>query len=233
MNANNTISNNFSLLPILLLRARIYSIISYLFLLEPTREYLGELVDDPVLKKLATVYPNSELRHSTIEFLKAIENLLNGGEQQLIDEWAEYTRLFIAPRPIAVPFESAQRGMPLKGKAWEEVRDWFLDDGFVLVDKFVLEDHAGVELEYMATTSLKCYELLNEGSLEDAIRILERQKMFMENHVMKWIPKLSDVIEKNSRSFFYRSFAKFTKNYLKEDFELLDEIVEYLKELKK
>lgn len=231
MSSNNTISNIFSnsIISILLFRAHIYSVISHLFLLEPTKEYLRELVQDPILKSISTRYSESELKRSTVEFLEAVEELLNAEEQQLIDVWAEYTRLFIAPRPIAVPFESVQRGGPFKGKLWEEVREWFLEDGFILEDKSVLEDHAGVELEYMAKTCLRSYELLNEGSTEDSIRILERQWRFMEEHVMKWIPRLCDVISQNSKSSFYRTFARLTKSFLEEDFQLLDELLTYLK----
>ena len=65
---------------------------------------MRELVQDPILKSISTRYSESELKRSTVEFLEAVEELLNAEEQQLIDVWAEYTRLFIAPRPIAFSF---------------------------------------------------------------------------------------------------------------------------------
>jgi len=218
-----------SIAQLLLFRAHIYTIISHLFLFEPTREYLRELAQDQVLKIISAKYPESELMHSTADFLRAVEELLNIDEQQLIDVWAEYTRLFIAPRPIAIPFEAIQRTGLFKGRSWEEVRKWFLEDGFVLEDKSVLEDHAGVELEYIAKTCLKSYELLTKGSIEDFMKILERQRKFMEEHIMKWIPRLCDIISQNSRNSFYKAFAKFAKNFLEEDYQLLDKLLAYLR----
>jgi TorA maturation chaperone TorD len=182
-----------------------------------------------VLKIISAKYPESELMHSTADFLRAVEELLNINEQQLIDVWAEYTRLFIAPRPIAIPFEAIQRTGLFKDRSWEEVRKWFLEDGFVLEDKSVLEDHAGVELEYIAKTCLKSYELLTKGSIEDFMKILERQRKFMEEHIMKWIPRLCDIISQNSRNSFYKAFAKFAKTFLEEDYQLLNKLLAYLR----
>jgi len=217
---------------ILFFRARIYSIIRDLFLFEPSQEYLQKLLQDKILEMIGKAYPEECLRTFSAEFLKAINEVL-GGEVKLIDIWAEYARLFIGPAPpIAPPYESLHRPVDgerrFKGEAWMDVKEWFLEDGFILEDHAVLEDHAGIEFEYMMLTTLKASELLKNGERDASLNILVRQKKFLEEHLTKWIPKLCTEIEEGTESSFYRSFAKFTRSFLKEDLVLLDELISYL-----
>jgi len=218
---------------ILFLRARIYSIIRDLFLFEPSQEYLQKLLQDKMLEVISKAYPGECLRTLSAEFLKAINEILGGREVKLIETWAEYTRLFIGPAPpIAPPYESLHRPVDgerrFKGEAWMNVKEWLLEDGLILEDHAVLEDHAGIEFEYMMITTIKASELLRNGERDASLNILVRQKKFLEEHLTKWIPKLCTEIEEETKSPFYRSFAKFTRSFLKEDLVLLDELISYL-----
>jgi|GEM_PF-385234 len=218
---------------ILFFRARIYSIIRDLFLFEPSQEYLQKLLQDKMLEVISKTYPGECLRTSSAEFLKTVNEILGGREVKLIETWAEYTRLFIGPAPpIAPPYESLQRPVDgerrFKGEAWMDVKEWLLEDGLILEDRAVLEDHAGIEFEYMMITTIKASELLRNGERDASLNILVRQKKFLEEHLTKWIPKLCTEIEGRTKSPFYRSFAKFTRSFLEEDLDLLDELISYL-----
>jgi len=237
MNSENKVENPDSgdLASIFSFRAQVYSIIRHLFLFEPSREYLQSLLQNEVLKAIGEAYPEEYLRTSSQEFLKAVREVLEGGDDMLLDTWAEYARLFIGPSPpIAVPYESFQRDAygdrRFKGDTWMEVKEWLLDDGYVLEDKRVLEDHAGIEFEYMQLTSMKASELARKEDRDTLFNVLMRQKKFLEEHLTKWIPELCSEIEEKTKSSFYRSLAKFTKAFLKEDLNLLDEALTCLSE---
>jgi TorA maturation chaperone TorD len=214
------------------LRAQVYSILRHFFLFEPSREYLHNLLQNKVLKVISEAYPEEDLRTSSQEFLRDVKELSDGGDEALVDTWAEYTRLFIGPSPpLAPPYESLQREAEgerrFKGETWMHVKEWFLDDGFLLEDQKVLEDHAGIEFEYMQLTSIKAVELIGKGDKESLRNLLMRQKRFLEEHLTKWIPKLCAEIEEKTKNPFYRSFAKFTRIFIKEDLSLLNEVLTY------
>jgi len=231
--SNRNVAENLNadqLSSILSLRAQVYSIIRHLFLFEPSREYLQNILQHKVLKVISEAYPEEHLRTSSLNFLNAVKELLEEGDERLIDTWAEYTRLFIGPAPpIASPYESIQRpvekGRGYKGEAWLDVREWLLEDGLILEDHSVLEDHAGIEFEYMMLTTIKANSLLQQGMIDDSLKVLARQKKFLEEHITKWVPKLCSEIEAHSKSYFYRSLAKFTTDFLKEDLDLLNELL--------
>jgi len=215
---------------ILFFRTQIYSIIRDIFLFEPSREYLQKLLQHKVLKMISEAYPEECLRVSSAEFLRAVKELLDGGDVMLMETWSEYARLFIGPAPpIVLPYESFHREIGrerrFKGEVWMEVKEWFLDDGFILEDHGVLEDHAGIEFEYMMLTTIKAGELLKEGDRDAILNVLMRQKKFLEEHLKEWIPKLCTEIEEKSKSSFYKSFAKFTRDFLEEDLTLLNELI--------
>ncbi len=218
---------------LLLFRAQIYSILRNIFLFEPSREYLNNLLQDRFLNKIIEVYPEKCLRDSASDFLEAVMEILRGGENALIDTWAEYTRLFIGPGPPATPpYESLwideHEARRYKGEAWLKVRDWLLDEGLILESQTILEDHAGIEFEYMMVSTIKAVEMLEKNDRTGFINILIKQKKFLEEHLITWIIKLCDAIEQKSHSSFYKSFARFTKYFIKEDEDLLKQILNNL-----
>jgi TorA maturation chaperone TorD len=233
MSSKNEVENpkTEQLASIFSLRAQVYSILRHLFLFEPSQEYLHNLLQNKVLKVISEAYPEEDLRTSSQEFLGDVKGLSDGGDEVLVDTWAEYTRLFIGPSPpLAPPYESLQREADeerrFKGETWMNVKEWFLNDGFILEDQKVLEDHAGIEFEYMQLTSIKAVELVRKGDKESLRNLLMRQKKFLEEHLIKWIPKLCAEIEEKTKSPFYRSFAKFTRIFIKEDLSLLDAMIQ-------
>lgn len=210
---------------ILRIRAEVYGILRELFYKEPTQEFLGRLSSHPVLRALSENHPNDEIRRSSRNLMEAAYELVG---KDLTDTWAEFTRLFIGPgRPVAIPFESVHRGeRKLKGETWAEIRDWLLDSGYILEEKSVLEDHIAVELEYMMLSCLDALESIENG--KSPIEILTKQLEFLEEHLLKWVPEFTDIIIKNTKSKFYRCLAGFSASFIKNDFEMLKEMLKML-----
>ncbi|MEM3398088.1 MAG: molecular chaperone TorD family protein [Nitrososphaerota archaeon] len=216
---------------LLKMRITIYHLFKTLFLEEPSEKFLHDILNNEVLRTLSQNYPEKNIRELIAEFLKEAEKL-SRDKDCLTEVWAEYVRLFIGtPVPIVTPYESVNRGEEtLKGKMWLEVRDWMLDDGMILQDNSVLEDHIGIELEYMVVMCTMSLEALRNGDLREVKRLLTRQRRFLENHLLTWLPNVCWKIENESVQRFYRILASLTDNYVKEDYELVMEIEEFIEE---
>lgn len=215
---------------LLKLRTTIYHLLKTLFLEEPSEDFLHSILNNEVLRTLAKSHPEKNIRKLFAEFMKEVEKL-SMDRDYLTDVWVEYVRLFIGtPIPVTTPYESVNRGeQTLKGKIWLKVRDWMLDDGIVLQNNSVLEDHVGIELEYMMIMSMKSLEALKNQDLRKVERLLTRQIKFLEKHLLKWLPSVCRKIEEESIQQFYRILASLTENYVKEDYELLRELGEFIK----
>ena len=189
----------------------------HLFLEEPSCDFLEKLRGDQLLNSISREYPDKELREAVEGFVKTISEV--SCEEELIDIWTEYTRLFIGvPKSLAPPYESVYRNEDrLFGDTWEKIRNWMLDDALAIKNKSVAEDHIGIELEYMMLTSLEAVKMMEDNNIRKLKDIITRQKEFMENHIMQWIPELCNDIEKNTSVEFYRALARVVKTYLEED----------------
>jgi len=213
---------------IIRVRTYFYYIFKHIFLQEFTEEFLNRLLNDPVLKQVAEMR-ETNLSEALREFLAQASAVLSSSdiEGRILDLRVEYTRLFIGPIPVVIPYETVYRGERLlKGDTWSTIRNWYLDDGYLLDDKSVLEDHAGVELEYMAHLSEETERAIDSGNLDEAKRLLLRQKEFMEQHLIKWIPRLCRDIEERTREPIYKAFAKLLETFINEDQKFLEKVIE-------
>lgn len=213
-------------------RAKLYHLLKTFFLEEPSEQILNHFLGDTFFKIIVETYPEKVLYETIQELLTELENLVKDRDL-LIDVWAEYTRLFIGvPIPIVVPYESFHRDAKiLKGKIWLKVRDWMLDDGIILQNNSVLEDHIGIELEYMMIMSLRTLEALDRKDLKRARHLIKRQRKFLEKHVITWLPNICERINQETNTRFYKILAKLASTYVREDYSLLLEIEEFLEEV--
>ncbi|MET1128504.1 MAG: molecular chaperone TorD family protein [Thermoproteota archaeon] len=218
------------------LRAGVYRIISHFLLKEPTPETLSELVLFLRDQRVSRIVESLELCHNEAASLAAVSakltEELSSSPERLVDVWAEYTRLFIAPYPKAIPYESfwkgGGKGRLLFSASWEDVKLWYLEDGYALDDRTVAEDHLGVELEYVAAMSEEALEMLAEGRVDAALRKVKRSVDFLDAHVLKWATKMLKTVEVEAKEPFYRALASWTACFIKLDSEVTRKLVEEL-----
>ena len=148
-------------------------------------------------------------------------------EKELIEDLAvEYTRLFLGPGRHISPHESIhnERDDGDWGRHWGastvEVKKFVESLGLKYKDSDTsIPDHISVELELMQKIIAKEKEGWSDNSGNDALHYLKIEKMFMEDHIMKWIPKFCDEITAEAELSFYREMAGLTKSFIQTDME--------------
>ena len=118
----------------------------------------------------------------------------------------EFARLFLLPGGVK-PYESIYRGKHsmLMQEPWVEVREFYTSRGWKLDDSPLPEDHAAVELSFMA-------HLLAEDRLSDA-------NAFFCDHIGRWMPDLFRDIYTNQYADFYQSVAEYGLAFLQAEEE--------------
>jgi TorA maturation chaperone TorD len=149
-------------------------------------------------------------------------------EAEILELRKEFAYLFLTPKGV-YPFESVYLGRKnlLMDKPWEEVCNFYRHIGLEK-DKNEKhpEDHAAVELGLMAGFAFLSGKELPDSPLaeitEDEVNYaLQVQRVFLEEHLLKWIPSLCDDIREKTRHSFYRSAAELTGLFVEADGEML------------
>ncbi len=159
-------------------------------------------------------------------------------DNELIENHAiEYTRLFLGPGRHISPHESIhyERDDGDWGRLWGastvEVKKFVESLGLKYSETDTsIPDHISVEFELMQKLIEKERQAWSENSSKEALHYLKIDKMFMEDHVIKWVPNFCDKIIAEAELPFYRKMAELTKIFL--DFEM-KEISGYISEAQK
>ena len=148
-------------------KIKIYELFANVFSIEPDVEFLRLLEEDEEVFKSYGLDPLSDIRHLSLE-------------QQAEMLSVEYARLFLAPKRLASPHESLQRGEGrLWGKSTIEVNKIYKKFGFVLDEKFKdTPDHLSAELSFLAQLTQLEGKYLTRELTEEHEGVLEVKKFF-------------------------------------------------------
>ena len=142
--------------------------------------------------------------------LRGIDTTSDGTMEDLL--W-DYTRLFVGPYKLPCPpWESvytSQKKLMMQDAA-DEVKKAYAEFGLILDDPAVMPDHVGAELNFLALV----YERA-DGEAErpsDGTRIGEA---FLNDHLMKWVPRFTEDMEMAAEAMLYKTLARTTRNALK------------------
>ncbi len=117
----------------------------------------------------------------------------------------EFGLLFLNPSGVH-PFESVYRGFKkqLMDKPWVQVKDFYESIGMIKGDNEEhLEDHASVELGFMAHLALMSAHASTEP-LDKAYNLLQTQEDFLSQHLLCWFPELCwDILARESVPFYH------------------------------
>ena len=89
------------------------------------------------------------------------------------------------------------------------------------------DDHIALELEYMAEVARQAAEAARGGEAlggQLAGGRLALQAAFLDSHLLNWVPRFSDAMERHAQTDFYRGLAHFLTGYLEDDRALLGEL---------
>ena len=151
-------------------------------------------------------------------------------ESVRLDLAVEFARLFLGVGHMRFhPSESSY--MTREHLVMQKPRDLvvkvYRDMGAAKVNGFAEpEDYIALELQFMAYLCEKTNIALRGDDLLATRKYLEVQRDFLNEHLGKWVPKLTADIIRSSKSEFYKSAAKITKGYVEEDKKTVLEMID-------
>ena len=198
-------------------RSQAYGLLASVFRAEPSREFIDELRGPRFAGALASL---------DVDFGGDFEKASR--EALCEDLGIEFTRLFMGPGQHISPHESifvevdGEAG-GLYGAITVKVKKFIETTGLVYDDAFTgLPDHVSVELEFMGKLSEFESEKWANGDDEGARYCLSVQKMFAEEHLLKWIPQFCEQVIAKADLPFYREMAHITNEFVDFDYETIE-----------
>jgi TorA maturation chaperone TorD len=154
-------------------------------------------------------------------------------EELLEDLAVEYTGLFLGPGGHVSPHESVHRvgGKPtdvgvLWGAATVEVKKFVESLGLKYrEDAHNIPDHISHEMELMQKVVERECEAWKKEDTGKALYCLKVEKMFLEGHLVKWIPAFTKKIIDLAERRFYREIAEVTRGFIEFEAENIDSYI--------
>ena len=214
-------------------RLYLYTLLHGVFGREPDRELLGLLTDGSAARAFALL---SAEKGDVLDRAGAF--LCSLGEKTDDPAWveevrAEYMRLFVGPdKLVAPPWESVYRGEDamLFQEVTLEVREIYRGYG-LLPEGYphVADDSLALELAFMEKLAGRAVEDLHGGDEEGLDRLLEGCGDFLEKHLLRWVPKFLERMQKASTQYLYPQLCVVLDAFLKRDRETISELRAALK----
>lgn len=200
-------------------RGDCYRLLSACFYLPKKELYLEEGLFENLSMLLKTVCPDAAV--VSAEMGKAIQKY---SDQDLA---VEYAKLFVGPFELkAPPYGSIylDKERRVMGDSTMEVIRMYQEEG-LSIDKDCKElpDHIAIELEFMNYLIDREIDTCVKSKLDDAIKDLKNQEIFLKKYLGAWISNFSKAIIENSNNPFYISLAKCTEVFIKTDMDYISE----------
>lgn len=141
----------------------------------------------------------------------------------------DYTRLFIGPYELpSPPWESVyiNKERLLFQEETLLVRRFYLKYSFLPVDfGHEADDHLGLELDFMFRLIDLTLEAMIREDSNMVFELLKDQKLFLEEHLLKWVPQFVEKVLEHAGSNYYRGMANILEGFLTVDRVALDELL--------
>ncbi len=137
----------------------------------------------------------------------------------------DFARLFVGPyKLLAAPYGSVylDAGRTIMGDSTLDVKSRYREAGLDTAKNFKeAPDHIVAELEFMYYLILKEVEAFSNSDIETAIDFIQKQRSFLEDHLMSWVPEFAGNIIEHAETLFYQNLAKATETFLKENYAVV------------
>lgn len=207
-------------------RAGAYGFFSSFFLQEFSPELCARLLQPQVRDTLPELFGQST----------EVATILSEAEKAMAD--SEYMRqltldfhsLFLVPgSAYLTPYESCYRERNQDGKAgnnWGEttrqVKALYSRFGLKGYGALkLLPDHAGIELGFMQFLADHERRVRESADTKQAHNVKQWQHHFFFEHLICWLPELTQKMKDNASTGFYRAFAELTEQFLNSERVLL------------
>ena len=188
---------------------------------EPAAEILENLHERLAgLTESSQLWTDESLWASVRDLLEAIP----GADTE--DLAVDYAGLFLSGRDGSMcPAESCYLDGSIYGPRTMKVMELYAEAGFVKDDAFTEpEDHIALECAFMGLMAGELAREIRERGRESdrAQALIERQLVFLTDHLLKWVPLFADRVESRAETAFYKSYARFVRILTAADRRLLE-----------
>jgi thiosulfate reductase/polysulfide reductase chain A len=211
------------------IRGKVYKILSSCFQYpdEDSIAYIKEGMTKDLDEYLRHLPFGDLLRKAYDSLVSVITNRTS--TLSLEDLQVEYTGLFItAFHDLSCPpYESlyCDDGRRLMGESTVSVKRLYNRFGLGVSHTFKdLPDHLGAELEFMFFLSRNEGKFEADGSDEERKMCIHYEKIFLEDHMQRWIPDFVGCLERGSSSELFIHLSRFTKEFVRGDSGFLSNI---------
>ena len=209
---------------ILEMRRNFYAFLHRMYLEEPPRVFVDDLVNGKFY------FPRLTLDEELSEGFRVLKEFMEKRKGKTVDELHEdlvdeYTLLFIGPHRLPVqPYESWWIDGKLMGQSLLKVKRDYRKAGVVKSRDYAEpEDHIAFELKFMHHLCELGFSAENEEKRREC---LKQQKKFLNDHLLKWVPDFCDALYEYKQSDFYKGIAKLTKGFLLLEDAMIGELLE-------
>ena len=137
----------------------------------------------------------------------------------------DFAKLFVGPYQLsAAPYGSVylEGERKMMGNSTLDARARYRDAGLDTAKDFKdAPDHISAELEFMYYLIFKEIEAFSNLDMQTATDYIQRQKFFLEDHLMAWVPHFVANIIEHAETLFYQDLAKVTESFLKNNYEIV------------
>ncbi len=219
-------------------RSRVYGFLGAVYNRLPDEGFAESLSGSDLAGFLSSLAGTEDLPEGMREGLGLIEEFVRDSEAKPVDELqtelaVERTRLLRGVKPgygPPPPYESVYVGsdrQPLM-QASVAVRQAYAEAGVELPEDVRDQpDFIGFELDFMRHLTEKEAQAWADGDREEALKVLEKERTFLEDHVARWIPRFCEVMDQEARLDFYRGIARTTKGFVLDEAKKVAELVEW------
>lgn len=137
----------------------------------------------------------------------------------------DYTRLFVGPfKLLAPPYGSVYlEDGRMMGDSAIDARNWYEKEGLDVVINDA-PDHIAMELEFMYYLVAKQTQATNEENRQHIQLYQQKQQTFLNSHLVRWLPELTDNVQKNAQTEFYKKLTKLTKLFIEKELDNFDSL---------
>ena len=143
----------------------------------------------------------------------------------------EFSRLFVGPYEMpAAPYGSVylEDGRKMMGDSTLDVKNRYREAGLNTAKTFKdAPDHISAELEFIYYLIFKEIEAFSNSDTQTAIGFIQKQKSFLEDHLLAWVPEFVASIIECAEKTFYPNLAKATDTFLKENYQVVCSILDF------
>ena len=177
-----------------------------------------DFFEDDFIKILAEI--NDILAYGLEDRIAELEHSLKEKDLNLGDLLVEYSHLFVGPASLlAPPYGSYYLdGGRVMGNSTMQVINFYRTCRMELLGDFKdLPDHIAVEINFMSHLCDFEAQALQQGDRDVAEALLQRQGLFLINHIVPWLHGFTKRVQSETSLSFYKIAAAILEGALMEE----------------